>query len=38
MDGVTALELGVPLTLIGESVFSRCLSARRMKGWRLQRS
>lgn len=27
--GVTALELGVPLTLIGESVFSRCLSAQK---------
>ena len=25
--GITALDLGVPLTLIGESVFSRCLSA-----------
>lgn len=25
--GVTALELGIPLTLIGEAVFSRCLSA-----------
>jgi 6-phosphogluconate dehydrogenase len=25
--GVEALELGVPLTLIGEAVFSRCLSA-----------
>jgi 6-phosphogluconate dehydrogenase len=25
--GVSALELGVPLTLIGEAVFSRCLSA-----------
>lgn len=27
--GVTALELGVPLTLIGEAVFSRCLSAQK---------
>ena len=27
--GITALELGVPLTLIGESVFSRCLSAQK---------
>lgn len=27
--GVSALELGVPLTLIGESVFSRCLSAQK---------
>jgi 6-phosphogluconate dehydrogenase len=27
--GVTALDLGVPLTLIGESVFSRCLSAQK---------
>ncbi len=26
---VTALELGIPLTLIGESVFSRCLSAQK---------
>jgi len=25
--GIVALDLGVPLTLIGESVFSRCLSA-----------
>ena len=25
--GITALDLGIPLTLIGESVFSRCLSA-----------
>ena len=25
--GISALELGVPLTLIGEAVFSRCLSA-----------
>ena len=25
--GVAALELGIPLTLIGEAVFSRCLSA-----------
>ncbi|MDR1555693.1 MAG: decarboxylating NADP(+)-dependent phosphogluconate dehydrogenase [Tannerellaceae bacterium] len=27
--GVAALDLGVPLTLIGESVFARCLSARK---------
>lgn len=27
--GVSALELGVPLTLIGESVFARCLSAQK---------
>ncbi|MDR1499500.1 MAG: decarboxylating NADP(+)-dependent phosphogluconate dehydrogenase [Tannerellaceae bacterium] len=27
--GIAALELGVPLTLIGESVFARCLSARK---------
>jgi 6-phosphogluconate dehydrogenase len=27
--GITALELGVPLTLIGESVFSRCLSSQK---------
>lgn len=26
---ITALDLGVPLTLIGESVFSRCLSAQK---------
>ncbi len=25
--GITALDIGVPLTLIGESVFSRCLSS-----------
>jgi len=25
--GITALELGVPVTLIGEAVFARCLSA-----------
>ena len=34
--GITALDLGVPLTLIGESVFSRCLSA--MKDERVQAS
>ncbi len=27
--GVTALDLGVPLTLIGESVYARCLSAQK---------
>lgn len=27
--GINALELGVPLTLIGESVFARCLSAQK---------
>lgn len=27
--GVSALDLGVPLTLIGESVFARCLSAQK---------
>ena len=27
--GVAALDLGVPLTLIGEAVFARCLSARK---------
>ncbi len=27
--GVTALELGVPLTLIGEAVFARCLSSQK---------
>ena len=27
--GIAALDLGVPLTLIGESVFARCLSARK---------
>ncbi|MGI6073783.1 MAG: decarboxylating NADP(+)-dependent phosphogluconate dehydrogenase [Fermentimonas sp.] len=26
---ISALELGIPLTLIGESVFSRCLSAQK---------
>ncbi len=25
--GIAALDLGIPLTLIGEAVFSRCLSA-----------
>ena len=34
--GITALDLGVPLTLIGESVFSRCLSA--IKDERVQAS
>ncbi|GAC13067.1 decarboxylating NADP(+)-dependent phosphogluconate dehydrogenase [Aliiglaciecola lipolytica] len=32
--GITALHLGVPLTLIGEAVFARCLSA--IKGQRVQ--
>jgi 6-phosphogluconate dehydrogenase len=27
--GMAALELGIPLTLIGESVFARCLSAQK---------
>lgn len=27
--GIAALDLGIPLTLIGESVFSRCLSAQK---------
>lgn len=27
--GVTALQLGVPLTLIGEAVFARCLSSQK---------
>ncbi|MDR2469376.1 MAG: decarboxylating NADP(+)-dependent phosphogluconate dehydrogenase [Tannerella sp.] len=27
--GVAALDLGIPLTLIGESVFARCLSAKK---------
>ncbi|MGR9013094.1 MAG: decarboxylating NADP(+)-dependent phosphogluconate dehydrogenase, partial [Gammaproteobacteria bacterium] len=27
--GINALELGIPLTLIGESVFARCLSAQK---------
>jgi 6-phosphogluconate dehydrogenase len=27
--GIAAMDLGVPLTLIGESVFSRCLSAQK---------
>jgi 6-phosphogluconate dehydrogenase len=34
--GVVALELGIPLTLIGEAVFSRCLSA--MKDERVKAS
>ncbi len=34
--GVTALDLGIPLTLIGEAVFSRCLSA--VKDQRVQAS
>ena len=34
--GVNALELGVPLTLIGEAVFARCLSA--MKNQRVEAS
>lgn len=33
---VTALDLGIPLTLIGESVFARCLSAQ--KGLRVKAS
>lgn len=33
---VSALDLGIPLTLIGESVFSRCLSAQ--KGLRVKAS
>ena len=27
--GINALELGIPLTLIGEAVFARCLSAKK---------
>ncbi|NBC83805.1 MAG: decarboxylating NADP(+)-dependent phosphogluconate dehydrogenase [Bacteroidetes bacterium] len=27
--GISALDLGIPLTLIGEAVFSRCLSAQK---------
>jgi 6-phosphogluconate dehydrogenase len=27
--GITALDLGIPLTLIGESVFARCLSSQK---------
>jgi 6-phosphogluconate dehydrogenase len=34
--GIAALELGIPLTLIGEAVFSRCLSA--VKDERVQAS
>lgn len=34
--GVSALDLGIPLTLIGEAVFSRCLSS--MKDERVQAS
>ncbi|MBW8323131.1 MAG: decarboxylating NADP(+)-dependent phosphogluconate dehydrogenase [Prolixibacteraceae bacterium] len=33
---VSALDLGIPLTLIGESVFARCLSAQ--KGMRVEAS
>ena len=29
--GITALDLGVPLTLIGESVFARCLSSQKRR-------
>ena len=29
--GVSALELGIPLTLIGEAVFARCLSAQKQE-------
>ncbi len=29
--GVTALDLGVPLTLIGEAVFARCLSSQKQE-------
>ncbi len=29
--GISALELGVPLTLIGEAVFARCLSAFKLQ-------
>ena len=29
--GMNALDLGIPLTLIGESVFSRCLSAQKQE-------
>lgn len=28
---ISSLEYGVPVTLIGEAVFARCLSA--LKGW-----
>jgi 6-phosphogluconate dehydrogenase len=34
--GINALEAGIPLTLIGEAVFARCLSA--MKGERVRAS
>lgn len=34
--GISALELGIPVTLIGEAVFARCLSA--MKEERMQAS
>lgn len=36
--GITALDEGVPLTLIGEAVFSRCLSAMKSERTTLQRS
>ncbi|SJM92986.1 decarboxylating NADP(+)-dependent phosphogluconate dehydrogenase [Crenothrix polyspora] len=29
--GINALDLGIPLTLIGESVFARCLSAQKQE-------
>ena len=32
--GISALELGMPVTLIGEAVFARCLSASKMCGAR----
>nr|AGS52449.1 6-phosphogluconate dehydrogenase [uncultured bacterium contig00101] len=35
--GIAALELGVPLTLIGEAVFGRCLSAAKTERLRASR-
>ena len=33
--GITALDLGVPLTLIADSVFARCISAAKEYKWEL---
>jgi len=35
--GVAALDLGVPLTLIGEAVFARCLSSQKRSGLKRRR-
>lgn len=36
--GINALDLGIPLTLIGESVFARCLSAQKDERVRASRA